>query len=436
KAWNASAGVFCQGGTYTQNTWTPTTDSQAVDVSTWGLTVLGPQNLDQWFGAGTAFNIWQNVKQWGSFSQNGQLWGVGYSSEDNNAIMSAEWTAGAINAVRCLMLQYQTDPVKFSSLQADHDAMMNRILNLRSDKYVAASFPGGLDKNAFTHVNPPSGQLAFLYASKRYNIPFGWYSNPIPSTTSTSWTIYLHYDYNPFQLGGSYFSPDWKIPAYDPTNSTGPWDIKILNLTLQNNVDNAQIRPRYLANSEDTDWQDLLSQPIPVNGSSTIQLPMPAYAFQVISQTQGTSPDPWQQACQLSQEQLLQLKDKQMIQAICTDPDGTGACLTALTLTVQNKVDKAAIIPAYIAAGDTEYTPLLPNSNYSSKSIPANGSAEIQLPLSAIGFQVVYQTPQMPPNNWYQACLLNQEQVSQLKNGQTIDAIWTNDTGSGACQIG
>jgi hypothetical protein len=103
-AWNASKGVFYQGGVYTNNAWTPTEEPQAVDVNTWGLTVLGPQTLDQWFGAGTAFNIWQNVKPWGGFSQNGQLWGVGYSDQDNNSVMSAEWTAGAINAVRCLHL--------------------------------------------------------------------------------------------------------------------------------------------------------------------------------------------------------------------------------------------------------------------------------------------------------------------------------------------
>ena len=45
----------------------PQANSNAVDVDTWGLTVLGPNLLDQWFGAGTAFSLWQNVKQWGSF---------------------------------------------------------------------------------------------------------------------------------------------------------------------------------------------------------------------------------------------------------------------------------------------------------------------------------------------------------------------------------
>lgn len=225
KAWNATQALFHTDGTYVDGTWTPNggTSPNAVDVNTWGLTVLGPETLDTWFGAGTAYTLWQTVKQWGSFSQNGELWGVGYSSADNHTIMSAEWTAGAINAVRCLMVYYQNDAAKFTSLQTDHDDMMDNILNLRTDKYVNASFPDGLDATHFPAVQPPSGQLAFLYASKRYAIPFGWFANPIPSTTSSSWTIYLHYDYNPFQAGGSYTSLDWTKPSYDPTNDNGPW---------------------------------------------------------------------------------------------------------------------------------------------------------------------------------------------------------------------
>ena len=155
-AWNASKGVFYQGGVYAETAWTPTEEPQAVDVNTWGLTVLGPQTLDQWFGAGTAFNIWQNVKPWGGFSQSGQLWGVGYSDRDNNSVMSAEWTAGAVNALRCLMVYYQNDANKFSSLLADHDSMMTYLLNLRTDRYVGAGFPkwAGQPKS-FSYVKPP-----------------------------------------------------------------------------------------------------------------------------------------------------------------------------------------------------------------------------------------------------------------------------------------
>jgi hypothetical protein len=329
-AWNASRGVFFQGGiyTYTNKSWTPTEEPQAVDVNTWGLTVLGPRTLDQWFGAGTAFNIWQQVKPWGGFSQNGQLWGVGYSDQDNNSVMSAEWTAGAINAVRCLMVYYQADTNRFSSLQADHDSMMTHLLNLRTDRYVGAGFPNGLDSKSFTYVKPPSGQLAFLYASQRYNIPFGWYANPIPSTTSTSWTIFLHYDYNPFQLGGSYDSLVWTAPSYDPTNQWGPWTIGSVSLTVQNNVTDAEIMPSCQL-SDGADWQNLLDQPIRIGGQATIRLPSNAYGFMVVYNVPGKMPsDQWLRACVLNQKQISDLQSGQTISAIWTNSEGTGACLT------------------------------------------------------------------------------------------------------------
>ncbi len=221
KAWNTTDNILYQGGTFDNNTWKPTVEPKAVDVITWGLAVLGPKTFDRWFGEGTAFASWENLKQWGSFSQNGELWGVGYSNVDNHSIMSAEWTAGAITAVRCLMVYHQNDQTKFNSLQADHDVMIANLLNLRSDKYVSmgSNFPEALEAEHFNYVKPPAGELAFLYASKRYYIPFGWYANPIPSTTSTSWAVYLHYDYNPFQLGGSYESLDWTKPRVVPQRS-------------------------------------------------------------------------------------------------------------------------------------------------------------------------------------------------------------------------
>jgi len=43
-----------------------------------------------------------------------------------------------------------------------------------------------------------------LYANKRYWIPFGWWSNPIPSLASTSWAALFDNRFNPFYLGGLY----------------------------------------------------------------------------------------------------------------------------------------------------------------------------------------------------------------------------------------
>jgi hypothetical protein len=43
----------------------------------------------------------------------------------------------------------------------------------------------------------------YLYASRRYRVPFGWYANPIPSTVSTAWIIMLADDFDPFGYGGA-----------------------------------------------------------------------------------------------------------------------------------------------------------------------------------------------------------------------------------------
>lgn len=301
KAWNAAEGIFYTDGIYANNVWQPGTGNSphAVDVDTWGLTVLGPHTLDSWFGSGTAFTLWQNVKQWGSFSQNGQLWGVGYSSADNHAIMSAEWTAGAINAVRCLMLQHQNDATKFNSLQADHDAMMENILKLRTDQYVGAGFPEGLDATHFASVEPPAGQLAFLYASKRYPIPFGWYANPLPSTTSSSWTIYLHYDYNPFQLGGAYTSLDWAKPIYDPSNDNGPWSSDSIQITVK--VQNyASVNLKVVQNQIQLADLPAGSQSAPTSTSVKIDKTLELYIL---------DPTNWNLVCHLPVDRLAQLQE-------------------------------------------------------------------------------------------------------------------------------
>ena len=82
---------------------------------------------------------------------------------------------------------------------------MRHITSLRHDNYAT--------NTAYKAVRPaqyeqllalPENKLSFLYASKRYFSPFGWFANPLPSTTSTAWMIMLDYNFNPFTLGGSY----------------------------------------------------------------------------------------------------------------------------------------------------------------------------------------------------------------------------------------
>lgn len=235
-AWDKTNGIFYQGGMAdvpNQPNWTPTIEPKAVDVNTWGVSVLGQPTLDSWFGFGTAYTIWQNVKSWGGFyGPQTELWGVGYSDQDNNGkagnyqdgIISAEWTAGAINMVRVLITQYteaetsskytptqQQQAKQFvTSLQVDHDSMVKYLLTLRNDQYAETdAYATTRPKDYNTLVPVSSNQLAFIYASKRYMIPFGWFANPLPSTTSTSWSLMLHYNYNPFSPEGNYEAYSW-----------------------------------------------------------------------------------------------------------------------------------------------------------------------------------------------------------------------------------
>jgi len=206
-------GIFVQGGLANdpaqKGDWVPTLEPRAVDVQTWAIAALGTKQIDQWFGPGAAFELWQKTKTWGAYGVGKTLWGVGYSSQDGNGIdpsgfykqgvMSAEWTAGAINAVRNMIDAYSNEPRYIASLKADEAAMLQAVQNLRFDKYQATAFPGKPDNYASLMAEKTK---PYLYASKRFAIPFGWYANPIPSTTSTAWMIMLANSYDPFGFGG------------------------------------------------------------------------------------------------------------------------------------------------------------------------------------------------------------------------------------------
>jgi hypothetical protein len=99
-------------------------------------------------------------------------------------------------------------------------------------------------------------------------------------------------------------------------------------------------------------------------------------------------------------------------------------------LTVQNNVTDAQIMPCCQSSAGANWQNLL------DKPIPVGGQATIPLPSDAYGFMVVYNKPgEMPSDQWLRACQLNQTQISDLQNGQTITAIWTNSEGTGACPI-
>lgn len=204
--------------------WLAVTEPKAVDVNTWGVAALGPERIDEWFGFGAAFEVWQRLKRWGGYGVDHTLWGVGYSDADGNGqaadgafrsgVLSAEWTAGAIVMVRSMLSYYGATPRGSQAyartrefvrqLRADEAAMIRGIQELRFDRYVAGSMPGKPGSYASLVVEPtrPLAAQPYLYASSRYQIPFGWYANPLPSTCATAWIFLVADGYDPFVYGG------------------------------------------------------------------------------------------------------------------------------------------------------------------------------------------------------------------------------------------
>ncbi|GEM_PF-6961285 len=222
-AWHGNANEFYQGGQYVDGAFTATLEPYALDVNTWRVTALGPKTVDTWFGQAASFNIWRVAKEKsGYIGKDGDLWGVGYTDqrESEERVLSGEWTAGAINMVHMLIQYYENNAgiseQELAELQADEASMLEGLLALSSERYEQKNFSndGGLPAQYKTLL--ATNETAIYYASRRYEIPFGWFANPLPSTASTAWTMMLSYWYNPFGYKGSMVSPDFKdVPSYD-----------------------------------------------------------------------------------------------------------------------------------------------------------------------------------------------------------------------------
>jgi hypothetical protein len=191
-----SSQVVPQGGHINSSGYFPvplnTKGGLAVDCQTWGMTVLGQPRIDKNFGFGTAYNIWQTAKAYAGYYKGSVLAGVGYTDIVNtsgpvpvNTIWSAEWTFGAINMAQVLAQQYHAagDDTKADSLMNDAQSMYFE---------VTKEWPKGL--------RFPDG--SYVYANKRFFIPWGWFSNPISALCSTAWSVLQDQNFNPFEFGG------------------------------------------------------------------------------------------------------------------------------------------------------------------------------------------------------------------------------------------
>lgn len=221
QAWHD--GGFVQGGLANDPAqsaaWVPTLSPQAIDVNTWGIAALGAEMVDEWFGFAASFRAWEKVKAWGGYGVGSTLWGVGYSDVDGNGqlangdyrqgVMSAEWTAGAINMVRSMIAHYREIPVEsphhgtarvlLLELEQDEESMLEALQTLRLDRYSDVAFPGQPDQfDTLIELDT----APYLYASRRHFIPFGWHANPLPSTCATAWVVMLVNHFDPFGVAG------------------------------------------------------------------------------------------------------------------------------------------------------------------------------------------------------------------------------------------
>jgi len=221
-------GEFLQAGLandpMSKDGWVPLFEPKAVVVNTWGVAALGSNQIDGWFGFGAAYRVWKRVKAWGAYGRDHTILGVGFSDQDGNGqnddntfrsgVMSAEWTAGAIVMVRNMIERYRRVPASSpdhadalryeAELREDERQMLNGLQELRLDRYAKADFPGK-PKNYVRLIAEPRKALRsepYVYSSRRYRIPFGWYGNPIPSTSSTAWIMVIADEFDPFGYGG------------------------------------------------------------------------------------------------------------------------------------------------------------------------------------------------------------------------------------------
>jgi hypothetical protein len=89
-------------------------------------------------------------------------------------------------------------------LRDDESRLLEGIQQLRFSVYVKGDVPGKPPHYDSLIAEPtrPLRSEPYLYSSRRYRIPFGWYANPIPSTAATAWVILVADEYDPFGYGG------------------------------------------------------------------------------------------------------------------------------------------------------------------------------------------------------------------------------------------
>jgi hypothetical protein len=188
--------VVPQGGHLNSSGYHPvaidTVGGLAMDCQTWGLAVMTRPEFDGLWGHGKAYKVWKTAVKYAGYYKGSVLAGIGYTDLANangsvpvNDIWSAEWTFGAINMCQLVGQSYidNGDVAMGQDMIADAQAMYDQ---------VTLPWPDGL--------RFPDG--SYVYANKRFFIPWGWFSNPISATCSTAWSVMMARNFDPFHYGG------------------------------------------------------------------------------------------------------------------------------------------------------------------------------------------------------------------------------------------
>jgi hypothetical protein len=243
----------------------PHLPTMGVNVNLWGISVLGVETVDNWFGQGTARNIWRIVRNQGGYFQNDSLWGLGFTLNNHTEIepediLSAENTASAINTLRALIDHYGRLEEDTSDLETDLTQMRTNLVNLRNDEYLASGFVEATPARFFIELPQELGR-AYLYASRRSPLPFPflWNANTLSSLSATAWVLVSKFDFNPFQYTGRLQGERYTIPVKvnildrdtDPEGGALPRTVKvtynrgnlgsITKLIISYNLDGSQV---------------------------------------------------------------------------------------------------------------------------------------------------------------------------------------------------
>jgi hypothetical protein len=192
----------------------------AINTNLWAISALGVETIDNWFGSGTALQLWQSVRERAGYFNNnhtitGEFWGLGISFTNNlgsqpDALMTTAETAAAINALNSL-IDFYGDSSQTPNLLEDLTALEQNILHLRNDLYLEANFVNGTGKEFFITLPTDLGQ-GYLHASRRFPILLDWNANTLVSTLANSWVLMNNFNFNPFQYRGKLAGENYAIP--------------------------------------------------------------------------------------------------------------------------------------------------------------------------------------------------------------------------------